>query len=598
MPTALDTPDVLLSVVVPTHEVGPWVSDCLKSLLRQNVPGMEIIVIDDHSTDSTLATAASLAASDQRIRLIAADDFGGANARNQGARLARGRYLVFADGDDIVPDEAYARLVESLESSGSEMAIGNFLKFSTKETWEPGRSWNVFNNPTSGLTLRDAPGLIRGRACWNKMFRRQFWEATGIEFPEVSRSNDIVPMTRALTAAQSMDVIPDMVYLYRSRPGNQSMTARADKSSALLSYLTQEMECAALITEYGDRALLNQFSSMFLKADGWVHLTKFLGSRTDQEDTAVLGQASAIVKILFEATPPHIRRSLTPAQKRVFTLFGEGRMDVLALLNGEGGIGSGEPEATIEAFEGLIAATAAVVDALPDQSGLTTDALRARMVRPLLASAPLLDDATLTTLMQAVARYRASWLPVERLPFFPHEREAVLICERGSAADLRLLSSILQRVSATSTTLEADGYRLRVTVEVSGAAVGSQVALRMKRRRSGFEFTTHSIEIRSEDSPITVEFDVDRKELRSTGMWDAHLLVTEQGVNAEVRVLSDRRLAQQPAGRSPRFIVLPIRRVGHALVTELRPHAVIRALRIPRKALQKRRRAKRSASHS
>ncbi|NYJ20605.1 glycosyltransferase [Glaciibacter psychrotolerans] len=585
---------VSLSVVVPTHEVGPWVSDCIRSILRQDVVGMEVLVVDDHSTDSTKAIVSAFAATDTRIKLVSAEQFGGAHARNQGAALAQGRYLIFADGDDIIPNGAYSALIASLERSGSDMAIGNFLKFSTKETWEPGRAWRVFDQPSVGISLREAPSLIRGRACWNKMFRRTFWESTGIEFPEVTRSNDIVPMTRALVSARSLDIIPEIVYLYRARPGNQSMTARADKASALISYLSQEAECARLLLEYGDEELQSQYYSMFLKADGWVHLTRFLQTRSGNEDPAVMEHAALIVKALLRAAPEHTRHSLTTAQVRVFTLFADGRSDVLALLNSEGQIGAGEPEATIEAFEALIIATAAVVEALPDEPNLAADALRYRMVRPLLAIAHLLDEGTLASLMHAVAQYRATWLSGERLPFFHNEREAVAICERGSTPELLVLSGVIRHAGATSTAVQANGRRLTVEIELNGVAAGSRAALRMKHRRSGAEFTSDSVELQPNSAISTLGFIVDRSQLSGKGIWDAHLLITVDFVQAEVRVLSDRRLPQIPAGKSPQFIVLPIRRVGHALVTDLRHPAAIRALYLPFKMLKKSRRDRRS----
>nr|BFF13335.1 hypothetical protein GCM10025699_46380 [Microbacterium flavescens] len=98
------TDAVELSVVVPVHNVGPWIEQCLTSILDQDVSSMEVIVVDDHSTDDTVERILAVAGDDPRLRLITAPPRrGGAHARNRGVDLAVGEFLVFADGDDLVP---------------------------------------------------------------------------------------------------------------------------------------------------------------------------------------------------------------------------------------------------------------------------------------------------------------------------------------------------------------------------------------------------------------------------------------------------------------------------------------------------------------
>src|SRR5690606_1257596 len=234
------------SVVIPTYNVRPWLRQTLDSVLRQR-EDLEVIVVDDASTDGTDDLAREYAARDPRIRVVANEGSGGGSARNLGARSARGEYLIFADGDDLIPDGAYAALVGSLERSGSDMAVGDYLKFRAVDTWRPTVAMPAFGRPAAGVTLEDEPSLLFSRPCWNRAFRASFWRRAAIEFPDVPRSNDIVPMVRALTSAQTIDIVEDIVYVYRERPGSGSMTARAGASTSLVSYLTQESECARIV---------------------------------------------------------------------------------------------------------------------------------------------------------------------------------------------------------------------------------------------------------------------------------------------------------------------------------------------------------------
>ncbi|GGD35207.1 hypothetical protein GCM10010915_14610 [Microbacterium faecale] len=287
---ASDAP--LLSVVIPTHNVRPWLRQLLDSVLRQ-LDDLEVIVVDDRSDDGTVEDAGAVAARDPRVTVIASPGQGGGSARNAGAERARGRYLVFADGDDLIPDGAYAALTESLERSGSDMAVGDYLKFRAVDTWRPTAAMPAFDRPAEGISLADEPTLIYSRPCWNRAFRREFWTGSGIRFPDVPRSNDIVPMVTALLAARSIDIIADAVYVYRERPGSGSMTARAGAGTSLVSYLTQEAECARLVSEAALPALEEVYADLVWDRDGFVAVNRYLlaweaPSEADDEVAAAL----------------------------------------------------------------------------------------------------------------------------------------------------------------------------------------------------------------------------------------------------------------------------------------------------------------------
>lgn len=172
-----------VSVVVPTANVATWVDECLDSLMTQELDDLEVIVVDDRSSDDTVALARAAARRDRRIRVVAGAVAGGGSARNLGVDLARGEYLAFADGDDLVPEGAYRALTEAGDRSGSDLVLGRFLKFSASKTWDPTRSWSVFKEDREAVDLVGEPSIIRGRACWNKLYRASWFRDEGIRFP-------------------------------------------------------------------------------------------------------------------------------------------------------------------------------------------------------------------------------------------------------------------------------------------------------------------------------------------------------------------------------------------------------------------------------
>ncbi|GAA1749333.1 glycosyltransferase family 2 protein [Agromyces humatus] len=321
---------VLLSVVIPTHNVHPWIRETLGSVLAQDIADMEVIVVDDHSTDDTVEVVRHIARADDRVHIIEATRRGGGSARNTGVAQARGRYLIFCDGDDIVPDGAYRALVDSLEASGSDIAFGDYLKFSPNQTWRPTANWPAYAVARQAFTAAEEPSLLYGRACWNKAFRRSFWTAIGVQFPDVPRSNDIVPMTTAYLRANSIDMVDHVVYLYRERQGATSMSAKADSAASFLSYLDQEVQCAELVASADSPALSAAYASLIYDRDGWVHLAQYLRSeaREGDDDDAV----RAALDRLLQATRRGIDRSLAAQKRIVFELTLAGETDDAAAL--------------------------------------------------------------------------------------------------------------------------------------------------------------------------------------------------------------------------------------------------------------------------
>ncbi|MGI9823149.1 glycosyltransferase [Agromyces sp. Marseille-Q5079] len=470
--SADEPPAPLLSVVIPTHDVRPWVGETIASVLAQEVD-LEVIVVDDHSTDGTRALLTELAASDPRIRLVDAVTRGGGTARNIGIDRARGRYLVFCDGDDLVPRGAYRAMVDSLEASGSDLVFGDYLKFSPIDTWRPTANWPGYAKPSRGISLAEEPSLIFGRPCWNKVFRREFWDRTGIRFPDVPRSNDIVPMVTAYLAAKRIDVIEEVVYLYRERPGASSMTAKAASADAVISYLTQELHCAHLVTEHGSDRVRSQYAALILDRDGWVHLSKYL--RSDNRDASRDAEVVALVRELIEVIGRDPRTQRTGPKRTVFSLVLDGSCDLAAavavLFSGPEPSTSRRLTAWLRLIEGV---ERDGVDLLFERD--VRDRLVDCFADVVLEGAPA-DHATLVRIVDALPREHADLL-----------RSVPELATDGGSADLTARLEASRRASATLTEVRTGAsVRFRIRVE-QGAAEFDPV---LYDERSGVAHAMH-----------------------------------------------------------------------------------------------------------
>ncbi|WP_427869679.1 bifunctional glycosyltransferase/CDP-glycerol:glycerophosphate glycerophosphotransferase [Leucobacter luti] len=223
----LGQPHVLLgriSVVVPIYNVENYLEECLESLRIQSYPDLEILMVNDGSQDSSRDIAAEFARKDRRFVLIDKRNAGLGAARNTGVRRARGRYLTFADSDDIVAPDAYRNMVEMLKRSGSDFVVGGVERLKAGSTWRDDWVTRVHAHDQERVQLDDIPEVTKDVFAWNKLFLRRFFEEAVGEFPEGILYEDQHPTALAYTKCNSFDLLADTTYLWRMREDGSSIT--------------------------------------------------------------------------------------------------------------------------------------------------------------------------------------------------------------------------------------------------------------------------------------------------------------------------------------------------------------------------------------
>ncbi|MFJ4851373.1 CDP-glycerol glycerophosphotransferase family protein [Streptomyces sp. NPDC088733] len=209
-----------LTVVVPVHNVEAHVAECLRSVAAQTLDALDVVVVDDGSTDAGAAVARSFADRDPRFRLVRQDAAGLGHARNTGVRHADpgSTYLAFLDGDDVLPPRAYETLVRMLDASCSDFATGNAWRLTEDGRTEAWPRRELTRNVPRTHVTRD-PGLLSDRAAWNKVFRRDFWDRHQLAFPEGVLYPDAPLTLPAHFLAEAVDVLHDHVCYRRSDAG-------------------------------------------------------------------------------------------------------------------------------------------------------------------------------------------------------------------------------------------------------------------------------------------------------------------------------------------------------------------------------------------
>lgn len=227
-----------LSVVVPIYNVELYLEDCLSSLAVQTMADLEVVMVDDGSADGSTAIAERYAAVDERFTLVRQANGGLGHARNTGVRhIDPGAgYLTFVDSDDVIPPDAYAKMLDSLEASGSDFATGNVMRLRARGLGQSGTFKKPMAQTRVATHITRHHDLVYDRIVCNKVYRRAFWDKHSFTFPEGRLYEDIPVSIPAHYHARSVDVLSDHVYYWREREG--SITQARTRPSGLRDRFT------------------------------------------------------------------------------------------------------------------------------------------------------------------------------------------------------------------------------------------------------------------------------------------------------------------------------------------------------------------------
>ncbi len=216
-----------LSVVVACHNVGEFLPACLDSLLAQQTPATQVILVDDGSSDDTAPICARYAAANPGWIVVHGPGSGPGGARDLGMKHVSEEFLAFVDGDDVVPSDGFRILLTSLAKTGSDFASGDVLRYDGVHLTPSGPHRNAILATKLRTTIHKTPSLIYDTTSWNKVFRTDFWREAGLTFEANVTYEDIPVMVAAHIRARSVDVLKAPVYWWRRRiDAHHSITQR------------------------------------------------------------------------------------------------------------------------------------------------------------------------------------------------------------------------------------------------------------------------------------------------------------------------------------------------------------------------------------
>lgn len=219
-PTGKKYPKV--SVIIPVYNVKEYLEECLNSVINQTLKDIEILCVDDGSTDGSFDILLKYIKKDSRIKVLRQKNQGAGVARNQALKIANGDYLAFLDGDDFYNLDYIEKMYKKSDSTKADIAICSANRFNTCTCKFEEMPWalNIKYLPEDKFVFnyKDMPNYIFNFAQnwnWNKLYRRSFIKKNKIKFQPLYRTNDLLFTCMALVKADKIITVQEPLVNYR-----------------------------------------------------------------------------------------------------------------------------------------------------------------------------------------------------------------------------------------------------------------------------------------------------------------------------------------------------------------------------------------------
>lgn len=216
-----------VSIIVPVYNVEAYLPRCLDSICHQTWPSIEVWLVNDGSTDGSLALCREIAAADERFHVIDKPNSGVSNSRNAGLKAAGGKYIQFLDSDDYLTSSATETLVHAAESTGADLIVAHFYRdFEDRQVHQGHiRDKRIMTQAEYAEEMVKAPSNFYYGVLWNKLYRRNILETNDLQFPrELSWCEDFLFNLEYLKYVRLVMALPEPVYHYVRRENSLVMT--------------------------------------------------------------------------------------------------------------------------------------------------------------------------------------------------------------------------------------------------------------------------------------------------------------------------------------------------------------------------------------
>lgn len=243
-----------ISVIVTIYNIKPYLERCVTSIREQTYSNLEIILVDDGSTDGSGAVCDRLAEEDKRIVVIHKQNGGPSEARNVGTKAATGEYIAYVDGDDWIDKKMYQSMLYVLKTYNADIAVCRYRCILPQGIKDDSTEKIVVFEGREALKahIEEEEAYQIQNAAWNKLYRRDF--AQEVQFAEGKLYEDIVYTAKLLSKAKRTVYLDKAYYNYVMNREGSIMTAGVS-GKTLSDQIPAYFERSKFLVDIGERAL-------------------------------------------------------------------------------------------------------------------------------------------------------------------------------------------------------------------------------------------------------------------------------------------------------------------------------------------------------
>ena len=237
-----------VSVIIPVYNVEKYLKECLDSLVNQTLPDIEIILVDDGSTDSSLDICKQYAQKDNRIKIIEQQNQGAGAARNKGLAVAIGDYLYFMDSDDYINTNALEKLYNQITKTNADICFCKHKIFDEKDKIIKNGEWDSKIKIIPEMltfSYKDIPTKIL-QICiptpFIKLYKKSFINRKEISFQEIKTCNDVFFCYASLIMADKITFINEFLVTYRTNQKTSLSSNRGRSATCIITAYTKLKE--------------------------------------------------------------------------------------------------------------------------------------------------------------------------------------------------------------------------------------------------------------------------------------------------------------------------------------------------------------------
>jgi len=222
--------DIKVSVIIPIYNAEKYLEESLNGVLNQTLKDIEIICVDDGSTDSSLDILEHYAEKDDRILILCQEHSNAGKARNKGLEMAKGKYLSFLDADDIYEPDMLEEVYKQAENNKAELVIFRSNRYNTLTRFYEDSSWTIHeeNIPKidcfSCTEVNDLFNSFSGFP-WDKLYNREYVFESGVRFQEQLWINDRAFVEMMLALAKRISIV-DRTLIHKRINHNEALSTR------------------------------------------------------------------------------------------------------------------------------------------------------------------------------------------------------------------------------------------------------------------------------------------------------------------------------------------------------------------------------------